>query len=73
MVAENSSSDPRSADPIVRASDPEGVASASTSREVTFLLAQIEAGDPHAAEKLLPLVYEELRKVAATKMAQEKP
>ena len=33
----------------------------------------IESGDPSAAEELLPLVYEELRKLAAAKMAQEKP
>ena len=33
----------------------------------------IEQGDPHAAEQLLPLVYDELRKLAAEKMAQEKP
>jgi RNA polymerase sigma factor (TIGR02999 family) len=36
-------------------------------------LTQIEQGDPHAAEQLLPLVYEELRKLAAQKLAQEKP
>jgi RNA polymerase sigma factor (TIGR02999 family) len=41
--------------------------------EVTRILAQIQQGDPHAAGKLLPLVYEELRKLAAHKMAQEKP
>jgi RNA polymerase sigma factor (TIGR02999 family) len=41
--------------------------------DVTRILSQIEAGDPQAAEKLLPLVYEELRKLAAAKMAQEKP
>ena len=41
--------------------------------EVTHILAGIEAGDPHAAEQLLPLVYEELRKLAAQKLAQEKP
>jgi RNA polymerase sigma factor (TIGR02999 family) len=41
--------------------------------EVTQILSQIEAGDPSAAEKLLPLVYEELRKLAAAKMALEKP
>jgi RNA polymerase sigma factor (TIGR02999 family) len=41
--------------------------------EVTQILAGIEAGDPHAAEQLLPLVYEELRKLAAQKLAQEKP
>ncbi len=41
--------------------------------EVTQLLSQIECGDPTAAEQLLPLVYEELRKLAATKLANEKP
>jgi RNA polymerase sigma factor (TIGR02999 family) len=40
---------------------------------VTHILSQIESGDPSAAEQLLPLVYEELRKLAAEKMAQEKP
>ena len=37
------------------------------------VLSAIEQGDPHAAEHLLPLVYEELRKLAAQKLAQEKP
>ena len=41
--------------------------------DVTRILSQINDGDPHAAEQLLPLVYEELRKLAAAKMAQEKP
>lgn len=41
--------------------------------EVTQILSQIEQGDPSAAEQLLPLVYEELRKLAAAKLAQEKP
>jgi RNA polymerase sigma factor (TIGR02999 family) len=41
--------------------------------EVTQILDAIEQGDPHAAERLLPLVYEELRRLAAEKMAQEKP
>src|SRR5438552_529417 len=41
--------------------------------EVTRILADIEQGDPRAAEKLLPLVYDELRKLAAQKMAQENP
>jgi RNA polymerase sigma factor (TIGR02999 family) len=41
--------------------------------EVTAILSAIERGDPHAAEQLLPLVYEELRKLAAAKLAQEKP
>src|SRR5688572_29647311 len=41
--------------------------------EVTRILDQIQQGDPHAAEQLLPLVYDELRKLAAQKMAQEAP
>src|SRR5438128_346637 len=41
--------------------------------DVTRILSQIEQGDPQAAEKLLPLVYDELRKLAAAKLAQEKP
>jgi RNA polymerase sigma factor (TIGR02999 family) len=40
--------------------------------EVTRILSAIEQGDPHAAEQLLPLVYEELRKLAAQKLAQER-
>ncbi|MGD9853796.1 MAG: ECF-type sigma factor [Planctomycetaceae bacterium] len=39
--------------------------------DVTRILCAIEAGDPSAAEKLLPLVYEELRRLAAHKMAHE--
>src|SRR6516225_240810 len=41
--------------------------------EVTRILSAIEQGDPHAAEQLLPLVYDELRKLAAQRLAQEKP
>jgi RNA polymerase sigma factor (TIGR02999 family) len=41
--------------------------------EVTHILCAIEQGDPHAAEQLLPLAYDELRKLAAQKVAQEKP
>jgi RNA polymerase sigma factor (TIGR02999 family) len=41
--------------------------------EVTRILSAIEQGDPHAAEQLLPLVYDELRRLAADKLAQEKP
>jgi RNA polymerase sigma factor (TIGR02999 family) len=41
--------------------------------EVTSILSAIEQGDPHAAEQLLPLVYDELRKLAAQRLAQEKP
>jgi RNA polymerase sigma factor (TIGR02999 family) len=41
--------------------------------EVTRILSEIEQGDPHAAAQLLPLVYDELRKLAAQKLAQERP
>src|SRR6476646_7206854 len=41
--------------------------------DVTRILSQIESGDPAAAEQLLPLVYEELRKLAEQRLAQEKP
>jgi RNA polymerase sigma factor (TIGR02999 family) len=40
---------------------------------VTQILASIEQGDPRAAEQLLPLVYDELRRLAALKLAQERP
>jgi RNA polymerase sigma factor (TIGR02999 family) len=50
-------------------------ATAGVSRmsDVTRILSAIERGDPHAAEQLLPLVYAELRQLAAAKLAQEKP
>jgi RNA polymerase sigma factor (TIGR02999 family) len=41
--------------------------------EVTQILSAIEAGDSHAAEQLLPLVYDELRKLAAKRLSHEKP
>jgi RNA polymerase sigma factor (TIGR02999 family) len=41
--------------------------------DVTRILSAIEQGDPRAAEQLLPLVYDELRKLAAEKMARERP
>ena len=41
--------------------------------EVNNILNAIEQGDPQAASQLLPLVYEELRRLAADKLAQEKP
>src|SRR5262245_47429798 len=41
--------------------------------DVTHILSAIEQGDPHAAEQLLPLVYDELRKLAPQRLAQEKP
>jgi RNA polymerase sigma factor (TIGR02999 family) len=41
--------------------------------DITRILSAIEQGDPRSAEQLLPLVYNELRKLAAQKLAQEKP
>jgi len=41
--------------------------------DVTQILQQIESGDPSAAEQLLPLVYAELRRLAAARLAQERP
>lgn len=41
--------------------------------DVTLILSAIEQGDPSASEKLLPLVYDELRKLAAQRLDQEKP
>jgi RNA polymerase sigma factor (TIGR02999 family) len=45
----------------------------STVDDVTGILHAIEGGDPHAAEQLLPLVYDELRQFAAARLAREKP
>jgi RNA polymerase sigma factor (TIGR02999 family) len=45
----------------------------SAPEQVTQILEAVGAGDEHAAEKLLPLVYEELRRLAAAKMAQQPP
>ncbi len=56
---------------IVLQADGPGRPSAMT--EVTQILASIEQGDPRAADKLLPLVYDELRRLAAQRLAQEKP
>jgi RNA polymerase sigma factor (TIGR02999 family) len=41
--------------------------------EVSRILSAVEEGDPHAAEQLLPLVYDELRRLAAQKLAKEQP
>src|SRR5262249_11263514 len=50
-----------------------GPGNASPMNDVTHILSAIESGDPKAADQLLPLVYAELRKLAARKLAQEKP
>jgi RNA polymerase sigma factor (TIGR02999 family) len=41
--------------------------------EITRILSAMDEGDPHAADQLLPLVYDELRKLAAHKLAHERP
>src|SRR5438270_6214453 len=41
--------------------------------EVTRILSAVDQGDPHAAEQLLPLVYDELRRLAAARLAREAP
>src|SRR5262245_20345805 len=41
--------------------------------DITRILSAAEEGDPHAPEQLLPLVYDELRRLAAAKLRQEKP
>ena len=52
---------------------PDCVVYASPVTDVTCILDRVQQGDPKAAEELLPLVYEELRKLAASKMANEAP
>jgi hypothetical protein len=42
-------------------------------KDITLLLTALEHGDAHAACRLLPLVYDELRRLAAQRMAQERP
>ena len=59
--------------PVVIVARADGPGRPSAMTEVTRVLAAIEQGDPHAAEELLPLVYDELRKLAAKRLAQEKP
>jgi RNA polymerase sigma factor (TIGR02999 family) len=46
---------------------------AASMSDVTQILLQVESGDPSAAEELLPLVYDELRKLAAARLAHDKP
>lgn len=50
-----------------------GLVSWGVMSDVTRILSQVDQGVPHAADQLLPLVYDELRQLAALKMAQERP
>ena len=54
-------------------SEADGIREAPTLNDVTRILSAIEQGDPHAAADLLPLVYDELRKLASQKLAREPP
>ena len=58
-----------------RSDDPDGsrLLAMDSTPQGAVLLSAIEQGDQHAAEQLLPLVYDELRQLAAQKLAQEKP
>jgi RNA polymerase sigma factor (TIGR02999 family) len=73
VVPDDAQRDRADDEPAPAASPTEPVAPVRAAGDVTRILSQIELGDGHAAEQLLPLVYEELRKLAAAKMAQEKP
>src|SRR5262249_59727788 len=59
--------------PLAETDSSLGCSSGLSMNDVTRILSAIDGGDPHAAEQLLPLVYEELRKLAAARLAQEKP
>src|SRR5881394_858058 len=58
---------------LLRCRDRCGRLSSVTMTEVTRILSDIEQGDPSAADQLLPLVYDELRQLAAQRLAQETP
>ena len=73
MVPDDSQRERADDEPAPTPSPTEPVARDRVTGDVTRILSQIEQGDGHAAEQLLPLVYEELRKLAAAKMAKEKP
>jgi RNA polymerase sigma factor (TIGR02999 family) len=71
MVRDDRQQDAPGDETASQSPDPEHVPLSSAAGDVTRILSEIEHGDGHAAEELLPLVYDELRKLAAAKMAQE--
>ena len=73
MVPDDAERDHPGEEPAASSSPTEPVAPARATGDVTRILSQIEHGDGQAAEQLLPLVYEELRKLAAAKLPLEKP
>jgi len=72
MVRHGKPTDPRQEAPA-DTSSPLDHSQSPPAAEVTQLLARIEAGEPSAPDEFLPLVYDELRKLAAARMAQERP
>ena len=73
MVSDELGDQGSTSEPI-RSSDPSNLAGSQEQRgDVTQILSAIEQGDKQAPEQLLPLVYDELRKLAASRMTQEKP
>ena len=73
MVSDDVRKDGSSDEPVPTLDGSQRAGSPEQRGDVTQILSAIEQGDGQAAEQLLPLVYEELRKLAAAKMAQEKP
>jgi RNA polymerase sigma factor (TIGR02999 family) len=73
MVPNDEQPDPTGDEPALASSPIASATPARAQGDVTRILSQIEHGDGLAAEQLLPLVYQELRKLAAAKLAQEKP
>jgi RNA polymerase sigma factor (TIGR02999 family) len=73
MVRDDSLQGGADNEPTRTAGPNERVAAACSTDHVTRILSRIEQGDGQAAAQLLPLVYEELRKLAAARMAQENP
>ena len=73
MVSDDVRKDGSSDEPVPTSDGSPRAKSPGQRGDVTQILSAIEQGDGQAAEQLLPLVYEELRKLAADRMAQEKP
>jgi RNA polymerase sigma factor (TIGR02999 family) len=73
MVSDDVRKDGSSDEPVPTSDGSQRAGSPEQRGDVTQILSAIEQGDGQAAEQLLPLVYQELRKLAADRMAQEKP
>lgn len=73
MVSDELRDDGVSGEPVPTSRPSDRAGSVESRGDVTQILSAIEQGDGQAAEQLLPLVYEELRKLAAARLAHEKP